>query len=102
MAGLVLPCAGHPRGAAINLSPAQTFVRSGAYDEAPVFSWMAGLNPATTEKQNPNPTTPNALGAHLKFGLLEALAQILWDHDRNNFDFCVEMVKERLARRDEP
>jgi hypothetical protein len=28
--------------AAINLSPAQTSVSSDAYDEAAVFSWMAG------------------------------------------------------------
>lgn len=39
--------------------------------------------------------------ARLEFGLLEALAQIVCGHYRNNFDFCVEMVKERLARHDE-
>jgi hypothetical protein len=42
MAGLVQPCAGHPRGVVTNLSAAQTSVNSDAYNEAAVFSWMAG------------------------------------------------------------
>ena len=45
---------------------------------------------------------PAAQDETLEFGLLEALAQIVCGHYRNNFDFCVEMVKERLARHDEP
>jgi hypothetical protein len=49
------------RGAATNLSPAQTFVRSGAYHEAAVFSRMAGSSPAMTEKQNPNRTQPSSV-----------------------------------------
>jgi hypothetical protein len=38
----------------------------------------------------------------LEFRLLEASAQIVRVHYRNNFDFRVEMVKKRLARHDEP
>ena len=34
--------------------------------------------------------------------LLEAPAQIVRVHYRNNFDFCVKMVKERFAGRDQP
>ena len=34
------------------------FRQFGAYDEATVFSWMAGSSPAMTEKQKPNPTRP--------------------------------------------
>ena len=45
---------------------------------------------------------PAAQDETLEFGLLEALAQIVCGHYRNNFDFCVEVVKERLTRRDEP
>src|SRR3984957_13572123 len=58
MAGL---CAGHPRSAATNLSPAQTSVSSEAYDQTEVFSWMAGSSPATTEKRKTSSTAPNTL-----------------------------------------
>src|ERR1700733_10509751 len=63
MAGLVLPCAGHPRGAVTNLSPAQTSVSSEAYDEIAMFSWMGGSSPAMTENGILAPPTPNALRA---------------------------------------
>jgi hypothetical protein len=36
--------------------PVQTSVSSEAYDEAAVFSWMAGSSPAMTENQDPSPT----------------------------------------------
>jgi hypothetical protein len=45
---------------------------------------------------------PAAQDETLEFGLLEALAQIVCGHYRNNFDFCVEMVKKRFARHNEP
>jgi hypothetical protein len=48
MAGLVPAI----RGAATNLSPAQTSVSSEAYEEAAVFSWMAGSSPAMTEAES--------------------------------------------------
>jgi hypothetical protein len=37
----------------------------------------------------------------LELRLLEAHAQIVRVHYRNNFDFRVEMVKERLGRHDD-
>lgn len=45
---------------------------------------------------------PAAQDETLEFGLLEAFAQIVCGHYRNNFDFRVEMMKKRLARHDEP
>jgi hypothetical protein len=57
------PRAGHPRGTATNLSPAQTSVSSEAYNKVAVFSWMAGSSPAMTEKRNTSSPTPDALRA---------------------------------------
>ena len=54
MAGLVPAIHAAPRQI---LSPAQTSVSSGAYDEAAVFSWMAGVKPGHDgeAESQPNP-----------------------------------------------
>ena len=52
MAGLVPAIHAAPRHIAPLL---RTSPSSEVYDEAAVFSWMAGSSPAMTEKQTPNP-----------------------------------------------
>jgi hypothetical protein len=56
MAGLVPAIHAAPRHIAL---PLRTCVSPEVYDEAAVFSWMAGSSPAMTEKQNSGP-------AHIK------------------------------------